>query len=98
VTTFAVLWTEPALADLTAIRSYIAANDPQAAANVAEAILDAADALARLPRRGRPGRATGTRELILAGWPWLIVYEAGRDTVTILRVLHGARAPEPKDD
>lgn len=98
MTALAILWTAPALADLAAIRDHIAANDPRAAAKIAQALIDAVDRLQTLPRRGRPGRAAGTRELMLAGWPWLIVYEAGRETVTILRVLHGARAPEPKGD
>jgi plasmid stabilization system protein ParE len=47
--------------------------------------------LALFPRRGRPGRQTDTRELVVMP-PYLIVYRvSGEDVVTILRVWRAAQ-------
>ncbi len=43
------------------------------------------------PSRGRPGRETGTRELILTGLPYVIVFRSGEQLVEILRIYHGAQ-------
>jgi len=51
--------------------------------------------LADHPGIGRPGRVDGTRELVIPGLPYVIAYLHRGDTVTVLRVLHGAmRWPE----
>jgi toxin ParE1/3/4 len=46
--------------------------------------------LAEHPGMGRPGRVEGTRELVIAGLPYLVAYLHRGDTVTVLRVVHGA--------
>lgn len=43
------------------------------------------------PEAGRPGRVTGTRELVVSGTPFIAVYRVDRDGVAIIRVLHGAQ-------
>ena len=85
-----VHWTVPAIKDLIGIRDWIAKDDPATARRVAAVIKEDADKLETMPNRGRPGRAAGTRELVLAGWPWIVVYDVAAGQVTILRVLHGA--------
>jgi toxin ParE1/3/4 len=40
---------------------------------------------------GRPGRVTGTRELVVDGTPYILPYRVRNRVVQILRVLHGAR-------
>lgn len=52
-------------------------------------LLAAADSLEHLPRRGRPGRLPGTRELVSVQ-PFVIVYEV-TTVVEILRIWHGAQ-------
>ena len=37
------------------------------------------------------GRIANTRELVLAGLPYLVVYRVSEDEVQILRLLHGAQ-------
>ena len=86
-----IRWTEPAIRDLAEIRAWIAADEQATAERGARAIKEAVDRLETLPRRGRPGRVVGTRELVLAGWPWIVVYEVADERVTVLRVLHGSR-------
>jgi addiction module RelE/StbE family toxin len=88
---FRVQWTRRALHDLADIRAFVAADDPRVARRIAQAILKAADRLSIMPRRGRPGRVAGTRELILPGWPWILVYHAAGDRVYVLAVRHSAR-------
>jgi toxin ParE1/3/4 len=42
-------------------------------------------------RRGRPGRVEGTRELVLAPLPFIVVYRIKRNIVEAVRVLHGSQ-------
>lgn len=42
------------------------------------------------PGMARPGRVEDTRELAITGLPYVVPYVHERDTVTVLRVLHGA--------
>ena len=86
-----VVWRARALSDVARIARYIATDNPVAAARVARELLLAGDSLMPFPRRGRPGRQSGTRELIAVG-PYIIVYRvAGNEQVTIVRVWHGAQ-------
>jgi toxin ParE1/3/4 len=43
------------------------------------------------PEIGRRGRIEGTRELVIPRTPYIAAYRIERETVTILRVLHGAQ-------
>jgi toxin ParE1/3/4 len=79
------------LADVSRIVRYIAAENPVAARQIGRELLLAGDSLAILPRRGRPGRLAGTRELVVMP-PYLIVYRvSGADAVTILRIWNAAQ-------
>lgn len=77
--------------DLENIFDYIAFESPAGAERVGRAIVAAGEKLSTFPDMGRPGRLTGTREFSVPGLPYLIVYEADADAVTILAVFHGAR-------
>jgi plasmid stabilization system protein ParE len=90
-----VFWSEDALAEFCALLRYIAADDPAAAAKVAERIKAAVDGLAQMPT-GRQGRVAGTYEKVVAGLPYIVSYAldetpAGESRLTILRIIHGAR-------
>lgn len=63
----------------------------QQARRTAMAIYDAAGSLKEMPLRGREGRKPATRELIVAGLPFLIIYRERNEVVEILRVLHGSQ-------
>jgi len=87
-----IRWTELAAQDLTHICDYIEEHEgPGAARRVATAICQGVDALSRFPNRGRPGRKTGTRELVFPGFPFLAIYRVGAEIVEINRILHGAQ-------
>jgi len=90
-----LVWSAYALSDRDGIFSHIEADSSAAAASVDERIAAAARRLREFPESGRPGRIHGTRELVIAGTPYVAAYVVTKTTVRILRVLHGAqRWPE----
>lgn len=89
-----LLWSADAEADLDAIADYIARDDLSAAVRVREAIERRVLHLKEHPRPGRPGRLHGTREMVVAGTPFVVVYRLG-EAVELLRVLHGAQRWPP---
>ncbi len=86
-----IKWFTKALADLTELRNYITEDNPQAAQQVADRIIQAVEALQKQPAIGRPGRVPGTRELVISGLPYTLPYRVRGQTVEILRVLHQAK-------
>lgn len=89
-----VVWEADALSDLEGIYAYIAQDNPDAAAETAERIVEAAGLLEAAPGIGRAGRVFGTRELVVSGTPYLIPYRVKRREVQVLRVFHASqRAP-----
>lgn len=46
--------------------------------------------LAEHPESGRAGGADGTREVVMAGLPYIAIYEINKSSLTILRILYGA--------
>lgn len=86
-----LVWTRSARQDVNEIWDYLALRRPNSAELMDSQILNAVEGLANFPKRGRPGRAAGTRELVIQGSPYLIVYWVETDRVVILRVLHGAQ-------
>ncbi len=87
-----VAWRAAARDDQRRITAWLAERNKAAAVRVARALVAAADSLAVLPAKGRPGRAPGTRELSAVP-PYVIVYEVDQvaRVVRILRVWHTAQ-------
>ena len=86
-----VRWLKAALKNLDEEAEYIARDDPRAAARIVERIATTVERLATHPASGRPGRVPGTRELVVAGTPYIVPYRVIRDTIEILRIFHAAR-------
>jgi toxin ParE1/3/4 len=86
-----VRWLDHALADVTEIYRYIAADNPKPAAGVVQRIQAVVRVLAEMPHRGRPGRWPGTRALVIPRTPYIVPYRVPGDLIEILRVFHGAR-------
>jgi toxin ParE1/3/4 len=40
---------------------------------------------------GRPGKADGTRELVLTPLPYLVIYVHSGDIIHVARILHGGQ-------
>ncbi len=92
-----VVITARAERDLDAHVAYILERDPEAAVRMADAILAQIMSLAEFPFRTRPGRVPGTRELVVAGFPYIVVFEVSADKVVILHINH-ARQQWPPDE
>ena len=73
------------------IYEHIASGNPAAARRVVSIIRTAVERLSTTPAIGRPGRVTGTRELVIVGTPYIVPYRVGDDAVQIITVLHGAQ-------
>ena len=86
-----VKWTRKALVNLDNAVAFIAADKPAAATNVALKIFNAAKMLSAQPGIGRPGRVSGTRELVIPGLPYVLPYAEKDGAIFILRVLHTSR-------
>jgi len=86
-----IIWSATAIANLVAIRQYVEQDKPEAARRLANRILQSVDLLAKYPYLGHPGRETETRELIVAGTPYIISYQVHRGRLAILAVLHAAQ-------
>jgi toxin ParE1/3/4 len=87
----AIKWLNKALKNLDQEAEYISENDPKAAQSVVRHIRDAITLLANNPSLGRPGRVTGTRELIIKGTHYLIPYRLRGKNIEILRIFHTSR-------
>ena len=87
-----IRWTVPAADDLEGIKRYLEAHLPQVAEKTARRIYGQALSLKHWPERGRPGHRRGTRELVLAPLPYIVVYRINGDAVEILHICHGAQA------
>jgi toxin ParE1/3/4 len=82
-------WTKRALAQFKEAETYIAQENPQAAAAVAKRIAAATQLLRENPEIGRLGRVQGTREWIVKRTPYLIAYTTEGENLIILRIIHG---------
>jgi toxin ParE1/3/4 len=91
-----IFWLRAAERNLEEQLEYIGERNPPAADRLADKIATTVASLADNPRRGRPGRVAGTRELVVPRTPYILVYTVGRDYVRIHRVLHGAQRWPPR--
>ncbi len=89
-----------ARSQLQAIHVYISERNPAATLRVGTAIRDAAETLRYFPLAGRAGLSNGTREWVVRGLPYILVYEVGisaANEVMILGVFHCAQNRSPDD-
>jgi toxin ParE1/3/4 len=84
-------WSRIALADRDAIFDYIEADNPRAAVAMDDRIRTRIDSLLEFPKSGRSGRIERTRELVIAGTPYIAAYIVAGDVIRILRILHSAQ-------
>ncbi|HKI04958.1 MAG TPA: type II toxin-antitoxin system RelE/ParE family toxin [Thermoanaerobaculia bacterium] len=86
-------WTDPAIADLEAIRDYIARDSEYYGAQFVGRIIDAVEKLPRFPEMGRrvpeARSEIDVRELIFQNYR--IIYRLKADKIQIITVLHGSR-------
>jgi toxin ParE1/3/4 len=87
-----VNFTPEAVADLSAIRDWIAAENPGAALQVLARIQQTALMFGQFPMLGRRGKIAETREFPVTGLPYTIVYRIASETeIDILTIIHQRR-------
>lgn len=82
--------------DLDRIVDRIALDNPSAALDMWDEIERQVERLRDFPRSGRGGRVLETRELVVSGTPYIVVYLVS-DDVELIRVLHGAQQWPPEN-
>lgn len=92
-----IRWAHAARRDRARIFDYIEAYNPQAAARMDELFAAAVGQLRHFPLLGKAGAIAGTRELI-PHESYRIVYEVDGTTISILAIIHTARAWPPAED
>ena len=87
-----IRWEADAISDLIELRKFIEQENPEAANRVASKIVQFVDTLLEHPLLGKAGRIHKTRELVVSGTPYTVIYLAEAELVTILRVFHQSRS------
>jgi len=86
-----VRWLKEGTRLLRRVHARIREENPAAALMVVDRIEQLVKRLATFPESGRVGHVPRTRELVVPGLPYLVVYRLTPDAVEILRVFHTAR-------
>jgi addiction module RelE/StbE family toxin len=77
--------------DLEEIGNYLRLHHPSVARPTIQRLYNAAKSLKAHPHLGRPGKKQGTRELVLAPLPYILIYAVDGELIHILRFLHAAK-------
>jgi toxin ParE1/3/4 len=87
-----VEWSDHAFSDLKIISEFIEQDrDIRTANRVSRTILDAIQTLPAMPYRGRYGRVADTRELVIPGLPYVMIYRLTDERILVLNIVHGAQ-------
>ncbi|MFL6429239.1 MAG: type II toxin-antitoxin system RelE/ParE family toxin [Acidobacteriaceae bacterium] len=84
-------WTPLAESQAGEIHQYIAADNSASADRQLHRVLESIQGLSLFLEKGRTGRVSGTRELVVPGTPYIFVYRLKAAGIQILSILHGAR-------
>jgi len=90
-----IVWTRRAALNLHEACDFIRRENPAAAARIGLRIESAVSHLERFPESGHTGRVPGTREVMVPGLPYFIVYRVIGGDVQILRLLHAKQKWPP---
>lgn len=87
-----VRWSNEAIFDVADLRDYIAQDNPKAASRVLFTITNAIKKiLSENPQFGRPGRVSGTRELVVPRTSVVVPYRIRGTVLEIIGVYHESR-------
>ena len=86
-----VSYAAEALCDLEDIYTFIARDNPFAAARVIASITDALALASPFPLKSRKTRRAGVRALPLSRYPYIVFFRIEGDELRVLHFRHGAR-------
>ena len=84
------LWKPAAVADRKRITQYIAKDNPRAAIEMGDMLIQTAEKLDQYPALGREGRVKGTLELVVHP-NYILIYRIVDNVSEVLRVKHAAQ-------
>lgn len=84
------LWKPAAIADRKHIIEHIAKDNPRAAIEIGDMLIQKAEQLDQHPMLGSVGRVNGTRELVLHP-NYILIYRLVAKAPEVLRVKHAAQ-------
>lgn len=87
----AIRWRREAADDQGRIHDYIAEANAPAARSVVGRVLHAVERLETFPASGRSGSAKDTREVVIPGLPYIVVYRLLAQDVEVIAVFHAAQ-------
>ena len=89
-------WTERATRQLDQAHDYIEiSNSAEVGDRITTRIVSGVQRLLSFPTSGRPGRVPRTRELVVAGTPFIVAYTIDGPRIVVLAMYHGSqRWPE----
>ena len=93
-----VQWTKKAQKRLQEIETYMITEEyprTRASKMIFSIIQKTNGQLSKYPQSGQPGRVKNTRELFFTDSPFLVVYTAQKQIVTVLSVYHTAQQYPP---
>ncbi|MGA9565361.1 MAG: type II toxin-antitoxin system RelE/ParE family toxin [Candidatus Korobacteraceae bacterium] len=88
-------WTPRAVTDLEEISDYLMVAAPQAWRHLLKRLERLTDALLDFPLMGKAGLVKGTREFVLAGTPYILVFQLKDDAIVIVSVRDGRMRMPP---
>jgi len=88
-------WTPRAVADLEEISDYLLLVHPKSWERLVGRIENTANYLLQFPHMGKTGLTPGTREFVLSGTPYILVFRLKDDVVQILSVRDGRMRLSP---
>lgn len=74
---------------------FLREQNPDAACRVRDRIVETVQRLKRFPESGRAWRLPETRELVVPGLPYIVIYELGEERVIVLTLFHTSRQFPP---
>ena len=74
---------------------FLCERNGEAAVRVRDLILQTIERIERFPQLGRSWRLPGTREIVVPGLPYLVIYELHTDRIVILTLFHTSREYPP---
>ena len=88
-----IRWLPKAQENFEAELQRIAEEDEAVAKRIATVVKSRTETLEQFPESGRPGRVSGTRELVIPEFPYILPYRVRGGVVEILRFFHTSQKP-----
>jgi len=85
-----ITWAPEARRQVHEIWRYIALDNHEAADRMVTRLVAAVEKLVHFPHLGRPGRE-GSRELVVGGTKFIVIYRVAGEEIRIGTVIHGAQ-------